>query len=169
MASCCHGITRRRTRRSTALRPLRAGDRPKSLCRQELGSEIATRTCAMSRSWVLERQHAGFTDPPVAESPTSPAQSATIRPASAMTSPQPSATPMIKGHPVQVTPDHGPPGTVVHLEGSGFVENYWKELNGWDTPGGHREYFGLERADGDCELIVRDDYVSSSVSASGRL
>jgi len=76
---------------------------------------------------------------------------------------------MIKGHPVQVTPDHGPPGTVVHLEGSGFVENYWKELNGWDTPGGHREYFGLERADGDCELIVRDDYVSSSVSASGRL
>src|SRR5438309_1632082 len=88
--------------------------------------------------------------PSMTESPTSPAASASTPKASTTGAP-PSATQMIKVHSVQVTPDHGPPGTLVHVEGTGFVEDNWKTLNGWDTPGGHREYFGLEGSSGDCE------------------
>lgn len=84
----------------------------------------------------------------------------------------PVISPPSAGERASVSPAEGPPGTLVRVEGDGFVDPLWQALNEWDEPGGHREFFGLIRPSGDgdaCELIVDDEYVSSSVSESGHL
>lgn len=57
------------------------------------------------------------------------------------------------------------------MEGEGFSDASWQELNEWDRPAGNREYFGLIRpgVEDDCELVVEDEYVSSTVDSAGHL
>jgi hypothetical protein len=82
---------------------------------------------------------------------------------------------------VVATPDHGPVGTLVEVKGDGFTDSFWHHLNGWDEPGGDREYFGLSGEVAHsytdpsghkmtkCDLILNDEYVHSRVSDTGHL
>lgn len=79
------------------------------------------------------------------------------------------------------TPDRGPLGTLVEVEGVGFTDSRWQKLNDWDERGGEREYFGLTRMvphsytdpsghkRTECDLIVSDEFIRFHVTSSGRL
>ncbi len=67
---------------------------------------------------------------------------------------------------VTVTPDHGPVGTRVHLEGDGFTDPYWQEVG--RTHGGGYGVFLIGSAPGGCELIAGGDF-TIRIGADGHL
>jgi streptogramin lyase len=57
---------------------------------------------------------------------------------------------------VTVAPDHGPVGTRVHLEGDGFTDPYWRQVD--RTHGGGYGVFLIGSAPGGCELIAGSEF-----------
>jgi hypothetical protein len=75
---------------------------------------------------------------------------------------------------VMPTPDHGPPGTFVSVEGDGFIDDHWQGLNRLADPAYQPFYFGVtttitEGTNAGCNLIVDNEFVRAHVTPAGHL
>jgi hypothetical protein len=79
--------------------------------------------------------------------------------------PVPSPTPQPWS--LTISPDHGPVGTRVHLEGDGFVGGSWQNA---ELPGGYGVFMGagLGLGWGVCDLVADTDF-TIEISDSGHL
>lgn len=79
----------------------------------------------------------------------------------------PSASPTARGLPtVSLTPDRGPVGTVVTVQGYGFTDPFWREVASNEADG--YGVFLIGRGPGGCELIARGAY-TLDISPDGHL